>query len=166
MIAVLLTWVGCSPWSIRVPPFLPSCVSGLWRQWHGTFLKKGLAYVCRFHGAPSPGGQACASARLGWIAFPIVPPRGRSVEFPWRGTSRVTHVTMVPREVSRRCAPLPCLRPDCLRLLQTAKWMTYSAGALLYFRESRLWRYGPGGPTDFTCASGTGHADCIPHSAP
>ncbi len=71
-------------------------MSGLWHQWHGPFQREGLEYACHFLGALPPGGQACASARGGWISFPIVPPWGRSVEFPRRGTSPVTHVTMVP----------------------------------------------------------------------
>ncbi len=49
-------------------------------------------------------------------------PPGHSVEFPRRGTSRVTHVTMVPREGTRRCIPLPCLWPACLRLLWKLSW--------------------------------------------
>ncbi len=36
-------------------------------------------------------------------------PLGSSVEFPRKGMSRVTFVTTVPREGTRRCVPLPCL---------------------------------------------------------
>ncbi len=36
--------------------------------------------------------------------------------------SRVTHVTMVPREGTRRCVPSPCLRPACLHLLRKLSW--------------------------------------------
>ncbi len=80
--------------------------------------------------------------RLGtaWLDFvPQCAPRGLSVKNPRRGTSRVTHVTMVPWEGTRCCAHSPCLRPACLRLLQTTKLVTYSAGSLLYFRAPAMW---------------------------
>ncbi len=162
---MVLTCVGFSPWSNRVSPFLPGYVSGPWCLWPCPFLRKGLAYVCRSLGALLPGGQACASAWHGWISYPNVPPRGCSMEFPRRGTSWVTHVTMVPRGETRRCVPSLCLRPACLRLLQTTKLVTYSAITLLYFRAPCLWRHGPCGPIGLvlfhTCFR---HRSCWRHS--
>ncbi len=60
-------------------------------------------------------------------------PLGHSVDFPRRGTSLVTHVTIVPWEGTRRCVSSPCLRPACLRLLRQQKLVTYSAGAIYTF---------------------------------
>ncbi len=62
------------------------------------------------------------------ITFPIVAPRGRSSKFPWRGTSQVTYVTMVPRVGNETLRPLgfgPCFG----RKLQTKKRMMYSPGS-------------------------------------
>ncbi len=61
------------------------------------------------------------------ITFPIATPRGRSSKFPWRGTSQVTYVTMVPRVGNETLRPLgfgPCFG----RKLQTKKRMMYSPG--------------------------------------
>ncbi len=63
------------------------------------------------------------------ISFPIATPRGRSSKFPWRGTSQVAYVTMVPRVRNETLRPLGCV-PCFGRKLQTKKWMMYSTGAL------------------------------------
>ncbi len=65
------------------------------------------------------------------IPFPIATPRGRSSKFPWKGTSLVTYVTMVPWVGNEKLRPLgsvPCFG----RKLQTKKWMTYFPGVPLY----------------------------------
>ncbi len=86
---------------------------------------------------------------------------------PRRGTSQITHVIMVPREGTRRCIPLPCLRLACFMSPQTIELVTYSAGAPLYFRvptydiTDHVDRY------DWSCfthSSGTGHADSVSQS--
>ncbi len=62
------------------------------------------------------------------ITFPIVASRGRSSKFPWRGTSQVTYVTMVPRVGNETLRPQgfgPCFG----RKLQTKKRMMYSPGS-------------------------------------
>ncbi len=71
-------------------------------------------------------------------------PLGRSVEFPRRETSRVTYVTVVAREGTRRCVPLPCLG---LRVyVSSDNWVgDVFTRCPFILSGTCLWRHGPRG---------------------
>ncbi len=103
------------------PYWHTSITSGPRHQWLGPFWGKVwcmsvtslvLSHQVDRH-APQHGVMGYRSPKC---------PPGHSVEFPRRGTSRVTHVNMVPREGTRRRVPSPCLRPACLHLLRKLSW--------------------------------------------
>ncbi len=61
------------------------------------------------------------------ITFPIATPRRRSSKFPWKGTSQVTYVTMVPWIGNETLRPLGC-EPCFGCKLQTKKRMMCPPG--------------------------------------
>ncbi len=123
--AVFLAWLGCSTLSgFGLPLFTKLCEQPeasvawpLFEERFGVILSPPWCSLFRWTGM-----------RLGMAWFGYCSPKcsiGRSVEFPWRVTSRVTHVTTFPREGTRCCIPLPCLWPACLRLLRQLSWWLF-----------------------------------------
>ncbi len=123
--AVFYAWLGCSTLSgFGLPLFTKLCEQPeasvawpLFEERFGVILSPPWCSLSRWTGM-----------RLGMAWFGYCSPKcpiGRSVEFPWRVTSRVTHVTMVLREGTRRCILLPCLWPACLLLLRQLSWWLF-----------------------------------------
>ncbi len=102
------------------------------------------------------------------ITFPIVAPRGRSSKFPWRGTSQVTYVTMVPR------VGIETLRPLGFGAMLRTQASDEEADDVfarpsLYCGRAGSDVMGCRRPTDGVfsyVSSGTSHAGGVPHSGP
>ncbi len=93
---------------------VPGATPLAWYSWLSACLLRDIG----LH-SPQHGGVG--------ITFPIATPRGRSSKFPWRGTSQVTCVTIVPRIGNETLRPLGCV-PCFGRKLQTKKWMMCPPG--------------------------------------